>query len=341
MITISIPENEAGQRLDKFLAKYLDRAPKSFIFKSLRKKNIKLQGKKAEGNEILRAGDEIRLFFSDETFSSLRSGKKAPQGDAAQLSGMLPPEEYGSIIYEDAHSIIAAKKSGVLSQKARPQDISMNEVLLRHVRAEQNGSVSEEALFTPSICNRLDRNTSGLICFAKTYAAAREWSRLFRERGLQKFYLAVVKGSVGSGSHVKAWIVKDNKSNKVCILDHEEEGASRIETVYMPADPAAYGFDTLPEGSSLLRIELLTGRSHQIRAHLSALGHPVAGDPKYGDHQWNRQLKDRCGIHSQLLHAYELVMPECPGTPLTHLAGRHFIAPLPQDFKTFFNGSRS
>ena len=337
MITITITDNEAGQRLDKYLSRYLDRAPKSFIYKSLRKKNIKLQGKKAEGNELLHEGDEIRLYFSDETLSTLRSLGSSGESKPASRAGSCRLENYCGIIYEDDQTIIADKKSGVLSQKAKPDDVSVNEVLLAYTRSEQKGEDTDRTLFTPSVCNRLDRNTSGLICFAKTYGSAREWSRLFRERGLQKYYLAVVKGTVAAGSHVSGWLLKDERDNQVRILSEEVSGASRIETEYTPVDPGLYGLSSVPDGATLLRVELLTGRSHQIRAHLSALGHPIAGDPKYGDPDWNRELKERFGIRSQLLHACELVMPEQTGSPLQKLAGKRFTARLPQDFQSFFN----
>lgn len=337
MITITITDNEAGQRLDKYLSRYLDRAPKSFIYKSLRKKNIKLQGKKAEGNELLHKGDEIRLFFSDETLSTLRSVKPAAGDKPAKAPDVFRMEDYCAIIYEDEQTIIADKKPGVLSQKARPEDVSINEVLLVYTKKKQKGEDTDQGLFTPSVCNRLDRNTSGLICFAKTYGAAREWSRLFRERDLQKYYLAVVKGTVAAGSHVSAWLLKDERDNRVRILSEETEGASRIETVYTPVDPELYGLLSVPDGATLLKVELLTGRSHQIRAHLSALGHPIAGDPKYGDPAWNRELKGSFGIRSQLLHAFELVMPEQTLSPLQELAGKRFKAPLPRDFQSFFH----
>ena len=425
MIEFKIRADEAGQRLDKYLAKYLNQAPKSFIYKSLRKKNIKLNGAKAEGNELLKEGDQIRLFFSDETLGTLRTEAARPHlkstiasayrdtglpdlkhgngampkdnnehqsvrpgaltsahetGSAFSLSSYRQKEslasslsgrrqegipgssvsgfrqgespafslsDYCEIIYEDEHVIIANKRAGILSQKAEADDFSINEALLLYTREQQSASgIPASAAFTPSVCNRLDRNTSGLICFAKTYAAAREWNRLFQEREMKKYYLAVVSGEVRETVHAEGWLLKSKKDNLVRILDRPEQDASRIETAFRSVSPKELKilmeqehlyvdglYPSLPQGYSLVLVELITGKSHQIRAHLAHLGHPLAGDPKYADPAETARLRKAYGIRRQLLHAYTLELPEEVQSPMESLRGRHFHAPLPEDMR--------
>ena len=362
MFSVSVSADDAGQRMDKYLAKYLDRAPRSFIYRSLRKKNISLNGKKADGSEILREGDEIRLFFSDDTFGTLRSAGASRKAASASLKGAGSIHEtslneaarlsdYCGIVYEDDQVIIADKHAGILSQKAAANDVSINEILLAYTREQQ--AAKEEHFsdaFTPSVCNRLDRNTSGLVCFAKTYAAAREWNRLFHDRDMKKYYLAVVRGSITVPGHAAGWLLKDQKTNRVVVMDEAAEGASRIETAWEPVlseslpqvfpDVSDGGDLRVPDGYTLLRVELITGRSHQIRAHLRHLGHPLAGDPKYADPVETVRLQKQFGICRQLLHAYELILPGELYSPLEHLQGRRFTAPLPADYLSFLKAGQ-
>lgn len=325
MQELKISRNEAGQRLDKFLARYLNEAPKSFLYKMLRKKNIVLNDKRAEAGTILSEGDLLKLWLSDETISSFRgnSRKQEPEAGRSERKGQkkLPSVP---VIYEDRDIIIADKPAGMLSQKSRPSDISINEILLEHVLSDSRAG-EERAGFTPSICNRLDRNTSGLITFAKTYPAARVLSELFRSRSLHKYYIAAVKGVMEEKAHVTAYLYKDESTNRAVVRQQPFPGAEAIETAYEPI--RGNGEYTL------LRILLITGKTHQIRAHLASLGHPVLGDPKYGDPVLNGKLKKRFGISSQLLHSHELHMPEQVQEPLSHLSGQIFQAAIPEVFQ--------
>ena len=177
MKELCIGSNEAGQRLDKFLGKYMDQAPKSFLYKMLRKKNITLNGKKALGNEILSAGDTVKLFLSDETVSKFSRSrtqetyKPKSRGQGTKLD----------ILYEDEHTIFINKPAGMLSQKAAPGDVSLVEHLIAYLL--ESGQITEEELrtFRPSVCNRLDRNTSGIVAAGKTLAALQELRAMFRE----------------------------------------------------------------------------------------------------------------------------------------------------------------
>lgn len=321
MREVYITGKEEGQRLDKFLQKYMSLAGKSFLYKMMRKKNITLNGKKASGSEKLAAGDTLRLFLADETiekFSGAASGEALPES-----SGNL------DIIYEDDQVLLISKRAGVLSQKARPEDVSLVEYVTAHLL--ENGSLTREDLktFRPGICNRLDRNTSGLVAAGKTVGALQQLSRCFRERTVHKYYLSIVKGELRESASISGWLKKDEKKNMVQIFSEEQEGASRIETRY---EPLAFN-----GRYTLLKILLITGKSHQIRSHLASIGHPLAGDEKYSDGQMNRYFRETYGLRHQLLHAWELKFPAMEGE-LSNLSDRTFFTPPPPLFGRIAQG---
>lgn len=311
-----ITENEAGQRLDKFLGKFLREAPKSFLYKMLRKKNIVLNGKKATGQEKLNTGDSVKLFLSDETIEKF-------SGKAAQSISSVRTEKL-DIIYEDEHMLLLNKPAGMLSQKAKETDVSAVEHLIGYLL--DSGQLREEELrtFHPSVCNRLDRNTSGLLAAGKSLAGLQELSRLFQERTLAKYYLCPVAGRVEKGTQIRGFLHKDEKTNKVEILRRKLPGSSAIETEYRPL---AFGKD-----ATLLEVHLVTGKPHQIRAHLADTGHPILGDHKYGSHTVNDVYRERYGLSHQLLHAYRLEMPKLTG-PLEKVSKKIFIAEPPELFQ--------
>ena len=313
MRELVISKYEAGQRFDKFLAKYMELAPKSFFYKMMRKKNITLNGKKAAGNEKLEEGDTVKLFLSEETIEGFREKKKRAVHTGAKLD----------ILYEDEQVMLINKPAGMLSQKAEKGDISMVEHLISHLL--DTGEVTEEMLktFRPSLCNRLDRNTSGIVAAGKTLQGLQMLSGLFKERTLHKYYLCIVKGVIKEEQDVRGWLLKNEKTNQVSIFKNETKDARPIHTKYRPL--ADNGQETL------LEIELLTGRTHQIRAHLSYMGHPIFGDPKYGDAVLNKKLTSGYGLHMQLLHAWHLVFPELSGD-FEGLSGKSIYAPAPKQF---------
>ena len=338
MQKLGITESDAGQRLDKFLAKYLDTAPKSFIYKMLRKKNIELNGKKAEPGALLQSGDEISLWLSDETIAGFRGTdrEKALEKTEKKASGKRTDQEGRwnrapriPIIFEDAQLMIADKPAGMLSQKGSASDHSLNEYLFERLQDRPGAPAAETYGFRPSICNRLDRNTSGLITFAKTYQAARFLTELFAARRLHKYYLAVAAGTIRERFRAEGWIKKDAHHNQAEVRDYAFAGAERIETEYEPLRHF-----TGPAGDvTLLKILLITGKTHQIRADLKTLGHPILGDPKYGDMELNRRIFQKTGIRRQLLHAWELQFPEIDSRTFSYLSGRIFRAPVPVDFE--------
>lgn len=315
MKEIIVRKNEAGQRLDKFLRKYLKEAPGSFLYKMLRKKNITLNGKKATGAEKLAKGDAVRLFLSDETiqrFSSEERIETAPEN----LSSDLMPD----IIYEDTNILLLNKPAGMLSQKAQKTDISVVEHVISYLLAQ--GEITEESLktFKPSVCNRLDRNTSGLIIAGKSLAGSQMASALLKERSLQKYYLCIIKGQITQRKRIRGFLTKDVKRNIVKIA---ETGDSPIETEYLPL--------AWREDMTLLKVHLITGKTHQIRAHLAYIGHPLLGDYKYGDRAWNDGFKRRYQTESQMLHAYQIVFPHMD-VPFAEISGKSFYAKVPAVF---------
>ena len=336
MRELVISKYEAGQRFDKFLAKYMELAPKSFFYKMMRKKNITLNGKKAAGNEKLEKGDTVKLFLSEETIEGFREKKKRAVHTGAKLDILYEDEQalradrlhlynvFGNFSrYIPVGSMLINKPAGMLSQKAEKGDISMVEHLISHLL--DTGEVTEEMLktFRPSLCNRLDRNTSGIVAAGKTLQGLQMLSGLFKERTLHKYYLCIVKGVIKEEQDVRGWLLKNEKTNQVRIFKNETKDARPIHTKYRPL--ADNGQETL------LEIELLTGRTHQIRAHLSYMGHPIFGDPKYGDAVLNKKLTSGYGLHMQLLHAWHLVFPELSGD-FEGLSGKSIYAPAPKQF---------
>ena len=312
MQEIIISANEAGQRFDKLLAKYLNEAPKSFIYKMLRKKNIVLNGKKASGNEMLSVGDSVKLFLADDTiakFSKLEITDTKTELD---------------ILYEDDHVVFVNKPVGMLSQKAEAKDESVVEHLISYLL--RSGSLTEDDLrkFKPSVCNRLDRNTSGLLVAGKSLVGLQKMGELFKNRSLKKYYRCLVVGKLEKKQYIKGYLVKNEMTNKVTVSEKELPDSLPIETEYAPV---------WTNGScTLLEVHLITGRTHQIRAHLASIKHPIIGDYKYGNRKVNDGYKEKYQLQSQLLHAYRLEMPELIGE-FAGISRKQFTAPLPELFE--------
>lgn len=318
MKEIIIKSNEAGQRFDKYLKKYLSEAPGSFIYKMLRKKNIVLNGKKADGSEKLNVGDSVKLFFSDETLDKFSAPAKSEK-----IVTKLPEIEL-DIVYEDENVLFINKPSGLLSQKAESSDVSVIEYITDYLLRTKQITTEELRTFHPAVCNRLDRNTSGLITAGKSLAGLQSLSELFKDRSLKKYYLCVVKGKIDKAEHISGFLKKDEKTNKVTVLKQASgKDMMPIETEYLPI--------AWNEEMTLLKVHLITGRTHQIRAHLSSTGHPLLGDYKYGNRTWNDLYKKKYKIEDQVLHAYELKLPVMK-TPLDNLSKKKFQAKVPALF---------
>jgi len=314
MIKVKVGERDAGQRLDKYLRKYLAQAPSSFLYKMLRKKNITLNGKKADGSERVQAGDLIRIFLSDETYEKF-SGRQG----AGKISY---PTVRLDIIYEDEHILLINKPAGMLTQKAEPGDVSLNEYMLGYL--QQSGQWDEEASaggVRPSVCNRLDRNTSGIVICGKSLAGLRQMAKALKDRSMHKYYQCLAGGRIKEAGSVDGYLWKDPSTNKVQILKEAAKDAQPIATKYYPV--------RVFSDCTLLEVCLITGRSHQIRAHLASEGHPIIGDYKYGSRKVNDFYYRQYGLQSQLLHSCRLELPKLE-PPLAGLSGKIFTAELPE-----------
>ena len=313
MQELTITDLESGQRLNKYMMKYLNQAPSSFIYKMLRKKNITRNGKKASGDEILECGDVIKLFLADETiekFRVVKSAGSATSDGSAQTSRQKPGITL-QILYQDPDILAVHKPVGVLSQKAKKDDYCLSMRIL---------TVKQLETFHPSISNRLDRNTSGIILAGISLKGSQTLAHILKGHTCEKYYYTIVAGEMKQCIHEKAYIVKDTKKNQSKIQKTACPGASMIETAFTPL--------CVKNGFTLLQVQLFTGKSHQIRAHLQSLGYPMAGDTKYGNPAVNRKLRERYHLNHQLLHAGRLVLPDIP----------EITDPLPAEFKKIADG---
>ncbi len=342
MKEIKVDNNLAGKRFDKFLGSYFSECSMGFLFKMLRKKNITLNGKKATGKELLNNGDVISVFFSDETFYKFTNkhiGADASDNDnTSEYKRAF--ERFGSleIVYEDDNILLINKPVGLLSQKAEGKDLSVNEWLIGYLL--EKGDINSENLgtFRPSVCNRLDRNTSGLLICSKSLPGARQMALVLKDRTLHKYYKTIVIGNVSEDSHLSGYLYKDSKTNKVTLTDRIPEGKnikkadySAIETSFKVLDHGELLLDGKKQAFTELEVLLHTGKTHQIRAHLSSTGHAIIGDGKYGNEHINSAIKKDFGLKYQLLHSYKLVFPE-EMNELSYLSGKVFEAKVPELF---------
>ncbi|WP_129596126.1 RluA family pseudouridine synthase [Anaerophilus nitritogenes] len=312
MRKIYIEKNEANQRIDKFLRKYINKASLSFIYKMIRKKNIKVNHKKVSNDYLLQEGDYIELFLSEETIKSFIEQKQIHQ-----------VKRTFHIIYEDDNMIVVDKPQGLLVHEDHSQDKNtlINQVI-KYLYDEKKYDPQKEKTFVPASVNRLDRNTSGIVIIGKSYQGLQSLNEMIREKDcIRKYYLTIVKGRVEHKKELKAYLVKDEKTNKVQIFSKKALNAKEIHTIYTPIE--------WNQEYSLLEVEIVTGRSHQIRAHLLSIGHPIIGDQKYGDLKTNKLFKN---LKSQFLHAYKIDFITC-NKNLKYLEGKSFHSPLPEEFK--------
>lgn len=304
MREILIDRYSEDQRLDKFLRRYLPEAGSGFLYRMLRQKKIVVNGAKAGGAYILKKDDVITIYFSEETLEKF-SGKKETGTKAASFAR--------GIVFEDDDILIYNKPAGMLTQKAGADDISLNDLLLSYL--EKKGD-ADLRFYRPSAVNRLDRNTSGLVICAKNLKSARTVSELIRTRRIKKEYLCLVKGRFTAEGIFESDSGKDG---------------SRMATSFTCIESS--------EKCSLVNAELITGRTHQIRQQLAALKHPIAGDPKYGNRAWNKELREKYGLKRQYLHSYRLTFPDdMPDLPGLH--GKAFETGLPEDLpEILINGT--
>lgn len=309
MKEINIDINEHEQRIDRFLRKYLSKAGKSFIYKMLRKKRIKLNGKRAKPEDMIYKGDTIQMYLADETIEKF----VADDIEIKETNNL-------DVIYEDENIVLINKEKGMLSHSDN-EDNSENVVdeFISYLYNSGEYKPSQEKTFTPSICNRLDRNTSGIVIGAKNYNALKEINEALKNRTIGRYYKCIVSGNVTSDLSLGGYLVKDEKNNKVSIQRDKSEDSKDIKTdISVIKNNRDY---------SLLEIDLITGRTHQIRVHLASVGHPIIGDGKYGDNKLNRFFRENYNLNSQYLHAYKIVF-EGLESGLEYLNNKEFISNL-------------
>ena len=286
MKSFTIEKNDADQRLDKFLTKSCPKLPKALMYKYIRIKRIKVNGKRAEISTRLKKGDVVDMYINDEFFE-----KKETVYDFMSSSKSI------DIVYEDENIILLNKKVGLLSH---PDETEYVDTLITRVKRylfeKGEWHPDEETSFTPALVNRIDRNTSGIVICAKTAEALRVLNQKMKDRELHKIYLCIVHGKMNKENELlEGYLVKDEKKNKVFVSKRPNEGAKLIRTKYK-----VLGFR---DGLSLLEVNLLTGRTHQIRAHLASIGHPLVGDGKYGTNELNKKT----GYKKQCLCSHKLI----------------------------------
>ncbi len=304
MKTVTVNKNDASQRIDKFLGKYFKTMPKSLIYKGIRKKRIKVNGKRCDIDYILKVGDKIDLYINDEFFA-------VPD---ERLSFLKVTEPTLNIVYEDQNIILMDKRPGMIVHDDEDEKIH---TLLNHMKAylykKGEYDPDRENSFVPSLCNRIDRNTGGIVIGAKNAAALKIINDKIKTREIKKFYLCLVRGKLKQKEDtLTGYLVKNTEQNRVYIHSSPVPDGKSILTKYR----------VIRENNltSLVEVELLTGRTHQIRAHFASIGHPLAGDGKYGTNEFN----DKVGMKTQALYSYKLKFDFSDENELAYLNGKTF-----------------
>ncbi|MDY6065865.1 MAG: RluA family pseudouridine synthase [Finegoldia sp.] len=300
---IEIDERNSGQRLDRFISKLMPKMGKNMVQKFIRTKKIKVNKKRSEADYILKDTDIVNIYIYDEVIEKYQD-KRVYTADDFNLK----------VVYEDDDIIIIDKPAGILSHAADKKDYGKNIVDMMVSYLIKRGAFvpAKDSTFTPALVNRLDRNTAGLILGAKTYDSLKYFNELFKRREVTKLYESLVAGRLSTGI-IDLSLQKDEDKN---ISKVGQAGKKSMTKIISAEDLGGY---------SLVRIDLLTGRTHQIRAHLAAINNPIIGDIKYGDKKVNSYFQKKYGLNHQLLHSYKLIFPE-KMEKYRHLEGRKFVS---------------
>ncbi|MDD6175275.1 MAG: RluA family pseudouridine synthase [Firmicutes bacterium] len=319
MKSLIISENDAGQRLDKFLTKAFPNMPKSMMYKAIRTKNIKLNRKRCEISTRLCRGDQLDIYLNDDVFAPPPPGERFP---------FLKASRSLDVVYEDSQILIADKKPGLI---VHSDDKSFGDTLIdriqRHLYEAGEYDPAAEQSFAPALVNRIDRNTGGLVLAAKTAEALRLLNAKMKERAIEKFYLCLIHGTLARKEGIlEGYLEKDEDKNKVFVHSSPIPGGRTIRTKYRVLQEK--------NGFSLVEVELLTGRTHQIRAHFASIGHPLVGDGKYGTNTLNKNT----GYRFQALYSYKVVFHFSAEESLSYLDRRSFSVDNIWFLQDFYEG---
>lgn len=309
MVQYKVSKEESGQTLEKYVRKVLNYAPLSFIYKLFRKKDVKINGHWADMKAIVNDGDEIKIYATNEQLASFRKEKELEKEDLIS--------EY--LVYEDDNILVINKPRNLLVIKDETNQKSLTDMVLSYLYLKGEYDPHKDLAFTPGPAHRIDRNTSGLVIFGKNIKTLQYLYQVIKEKEvISKHYVALVKGSVEKDGEVEAPLKKDESTNKVVVAAKNDGGKEAKTTYHVIKRYKEY---------SLLDLTLYTGRTHQIRVHMSYIGHPLVGDAKYGDYKVNHDFDKEYHFKNQFLHASEIHLGKLEA-PLQYLSKKSFIAPL-------------
>ena len=307
-----ISESESGQTLEKYIRKVLKDAPLSFIYKLFRKKDVKVNGHWQKEKYVLSANEEVTIYISDEQLEEFK--KKSKTLSINKVS------DY--IVYEDDNILILNKPRGLLVQKDSSNEVALDEMVISYLVEKGEYDPNKDLGYTPAPAHRLDRNTAGLIIFGKNIQTLRYLSSVIQDKSLvQKKYLTLVKGRIDKDGEINSPLMKNTKTGMVFVSSDGKDALTKYKVLEHIGD------------YTLLEVELLTGRTHQIRVHLSSIAHPVIGDSKYGDYALNKEIEDKYGFKNQFLVAYLLKFGKLE-SPLENLSHKSFKIDLPEELDT-------
>ena len=304
-----VSDSESGQTLEKYIRKVLKDAPLSFIYKLFRKKDVKVNGHWQKEKYVISEGEEVSVYITDSQLEEFI--KKNKEHELVNISSW--------IVYEDKNILIINKPRGVIVQKDDGNSIPLDEMVISYLINKGEYDPIKDLGYTPAPSHRLDRNTAGLVVFGKNISTLRYLSKIMQDKTLiEKKYLALVVGEVDGEGEINSSLEKNSKTGRVRVSENGKPALTKYKSV------------KVLDGFSLLEVTLLTGRTHQIRVHLSSINHPVVGDSKYGDYQVNKEIESKYGFKNQFLVSYMLKFNKLD-EPLKYLSGKSFKIDLPKE----------